>query len=89
MISLNVVERSLLHLIASVIVGENENNTEPDALKEWKINIFKIIDTRLSFYSLNTHILPLNRNLKRGIQDFYINYVLVQADKAANNVLAV
>ena len=30
----------------------------PDALKEWKINIFKIIDTRISFYSRNTHILP-------------------------------
>ena len=24
-------------------------NVEPDALKEWKINIFKIIDTRISF----------------------------------------
>ena len=31
-------------------------NVEPDALKEWKINIFKIIDTRISFYSCNTHI---------------------------------
>ena len=29
-------------------------NVEPDALKEWKINIFKIIDTRISFYSRNT-----------------------------------
>ena len=27
-------------------------NVEPDALKEWKINIFKIIDIRISFYSL-------------------------------------
>ena len=27
------------------------DNVEPDALKEWKINIFKIIDTRISFYS--------------------------------------
>ena len=25
-------------------------NDEPGALKEWKINIFKIIDTRISFY---------------------------------------
>ena len=38
-------------------------NVEPVALKEWKINIFKIIDTRLSFYSRNTHLLPLNPNL--------------------------
>ena len=29
---------------------------EPDALKEWKLNIFKIIDTRISFYSRNTHL---------------------------------
>ena len=33
-------------------------NVEPDALKEWKIIIFKIIDTRIVFYSRNTHILP-------------------------------
>ena len=36
---------------------------EPDALKEWKINIFKIIDTPTSFYSRNSHLLPLNLNL--------------------------
>ena len=34
-------------------------NVEPDALKECKIIIFKIIDTRISFYSRNTHLLPL------------------------------
>ena len=33
-------------------------NVEPDALKEWKINIFKTIDNRVSFYSRNTHLLP-------------------------------
>ena len=33
-------------------------NVGPEALKEWKINIFKIIDTRISFYSRNTHLLP-------------------------------
>ena len=33
-------------------------NVEPDALMEWKINIFKIIDTRISFYSRYTHLLP-------------------------------
>ena len=41
---------------------KRENN-EPDALKEWKINIFKIIDTRISFYSRYTHPLPLNINI--------------------------
>ena len=33
-------------------------SVEPDTLKEWKINIFKIIDTRISFYSRNTHFYP-------------------------------
>ena len=71
-----------------------QENVEPDALKEWKINIFKIIDTRISFYSRNTHLLPPKpkssfRHLKRGIQDFHMNYVFVPADKAANNVVVV
>ena len=38
-------------------------NFEPDALKEWKIYIFKIVDTPISFYSRNTHLLPPNLNL--------------------------
>ena len=64
---------------------------EPDAFKEWNTNISKIIDSRISFYSRNTHLLPPKakssfRNLKRGIQDFHMNYVLVLADKAASNV---
>ena len=33
-------------------------NVEPDALNKWKTNILKIIDTRISFYSCNTHLLP-------------------------------
>ena len=69
-------------------------NVEPDALKVWKINIFKIINTRISFYSRNTHLLPPKpkssfSHLKRGIQDFHMSYVLVPADKAANNVVVV
>ena len=91
-ISLNVVERSQLLEMTIVIVGANRKM--PDALKECKINIFKIIDTRISFYSRNTHLLPpkpksSQRHLKRGIQDFHMNYVLVPADKAANNVVVV
>ena len=58
------------------------------------LNIFKIIDTRISFYSRNTHLLPPKpkssfRHLKQGIQDFHMNYVLVPADKAANNAVVV
>ena len=63
-------------------------------MKEWKINIFKIIDTRISFYSRNTHFLPPKSkssfpHIKRCIQDFHINYVLVPSDKAVNNVVVV
>ena len=58
------------------------------------MNIFKIIDTRISFNSHNTHRLPPKpkssfRHFKRGIHDFHMNYVFVPADKAANNVVVV
>ena len=46
------------------------------------------------FYSQNTNLLPPKtklsfRHLKQGIQEFYRKYVLVPADKAANNVVVV
>ena len=89
LISLNVVERSLYDFSYRWCKRENVG---PDALKEWKI--FKFIDTHFSFYSCNTHLLPPKpkssfRYLKRGIQDCHMNYVLVPADKAANNVVVV
>ena len=57
-------------------------------------NIFKIIDTRISFYSHDTHLLPPKSesfflHFKQGIQDFHMNYVLVPAEKAANNDVVV
>ena len=69
-----------------------QENVEPGALKEWKINIFKIINTRISFYFGNTHFLPPKLkfsfpHLKRGIKDFHMNNILFTADKAANNVV--
>ena len=69
-------------------------NVECDALKKWNINIFRIIETCISFYSRNTHLLPPKskssfRHLKRGIHDFHMNYVSVPADIAANNVVVV
>ena len=47
---------------------------EPDALKERKVSIFKIVDQRIKFYSQNTNLLPPKpkstfRHLKQGIQD--------------------
>ena len=59
-----------------------------------EISSFKIIDTHISFYSRNTHLLPPKPkssfcHLKRGIQVFHMNYILLPADKAANNVVVV
>ena len=75
-------------------IHDKRENVEPGALKEWMINIFKIIDTLISFSSHNIHLLPPKpkssfRHLIQGIQDFHMNYVLVPADKAANNVVVV
>ena len=67
---------------------------EPDALMEWKVSIFKIVDKLIKFYSQNTNLLPPKpkstfRHLKQGIQDFHRKYVLVPANKAANNVVVI
>ena len=52
------------------------------------------MDKRIQFYSQNTYLLPPKpkssfRHLKQGIQEFHRKYVLVPADKAANNVVVV
>ena len=49
---------------------------------------------RIKFYSQNTNLLPPKpkssfRHLKKGILEFHRKYVLVPADKAANNVVVV
>ena len=67
-------------------------HVECDALKDWKLNIFKIIDRRISFHSQNTNTLPCKpkisfRYLKSGVEEFHRKFVLVPADKAANNVV--
>lgn len=69
-------------------------DVESEALKNWKFTIFKIIDKRIQFYSHNSNLLPPKpkssfRHLKRGIQEFHGKYVLVPADKAANNAVVV
>ena len=69
-------------------------HVECDAFKDWKLNIFKIIDRRISFYSHNTNMLPRKRKisyryLKSGIEEFPSKFVLVPADKAANNAVVV
>ena len=67
---------------------------EPNALKEWKVSISKIVDQSTIFYSQNTNLLPTKpkstfRHLKQGIQDFHRKYVFVPANTAANNVVVV
>ena len=61
-----------------------------------EVSIFKIVDQRIKFYSQNASLLPpkpksTSRHLKQGIQDFHTcrKYVLVPADKAANNIVVV
>ena len=67
---------------------------EDNALQEWKRSIFTIVDKRIQFSSQNTNRLTPKpkssfRHLKQGIQEFHRKYVLVPADKAANNVVVV
>ena len=57
------------------------------ALKTWKVNIFKIVDKRIKFYSQKNNLLPPKpkstfRHLQHGIQEFHRKYVLCPADKA-------
>ena len=69
-------------------------NADPNALTSWKRNIFNIVDSRIKFYKSNVHLLPpkpkfILRNLKKEIQEFHSKYVLVPADKAANNIIII
>ena len=70
------------------------DGVEDGALKAWKRSIFTIVDKRIQLSSQNANILPPKpkssfRHLKQGIQEFHRKYVLVPADKAANNVVVV
>ena len=52
------------------------------------------VDRSISFNSQNTDMLPRKPEisyhyLKSGIQEFHWKYVLILADKAANNVVVV
>ena len=63
-------------------------------MKESKLSIFNNLDKQVKFYSHNTNLLPLKpkfsfRHLKQSIQEFHRKYVLVLADKVANNLVVV
>ena len=52
--------------------------------------VFSILWINVLSFILKTQIsYLLNQNLKQGIQEFHRKYVLVPADKAANNVVVV
>ena len=73
---------------------EHLQHVESNVLNSWKLNIFKVIDGRISFYSNNLDLLPPKpkftfRHVKKGIQEFHRRFVLAPADKAANNVVVV
>ena len=66
-------------------------HVKSNALNRWKLNIFKIIDGRISFYCNNLDLLPPKpkftfRHLKKGIQKFYRRFVLAPEDKAAGRL---
>ena len=52
------------------------------------------MDKRINFCSHNTNLLPpkpksSSRHSKQGVQEYHRKYVLVPADKAANNIVVV
>ena len=46
-----------VNFIKYILSGKREY-IEPNALKEWKGSILKIVDQRIKFYSQNTNLLP-------------------------------
>ena len=56
--------------------------------------MLNIADSRISFYCNNLDILPpkikfIFSNLKKGVQEFHLKFVLASAYKAASHVVSV
>ena len=71
-----------------------KEDADPNALNNWKKAIMSIISTRIKFYQSNPHLLPPQPKvsvhaLKHSLKQFHSNFVLVPADKAANNIIIV
>ena len=67
---------------------------DSNSLSLWKKRILEIMNTRIMFYDTNPSLLPPKpnfsiRTLKSGLRDFHSKFVLVPADKAANNIIIV
>ena len=72
----------------------NGEHVEYNALNTWKLNIFNIIDSRISFYSNILDLLTSKpkftfRNLKKMDQEFNRKFVLAPVDKTVYNVVGV
>ena len=69
-------------------------NVSTNALSKWKEMVSKIIEQRINFYRNNPEHLPKSPiitayKIKHIIKKFHSQYVLVPADKAANNIIIV
>ena len=70
-------------------------HVESNALNNWKLKIFKIINERVLFYSNNLDLLPPKPKLsfrylkqgKQGIQEFHRKYVLAPAEKDERSIV--
>ena len=77
-----------------LLVTRQNDNHSPGPGPERLVSSSHQRSELIKFYSQNTNLLPPKpkstfRHLKQGIQDFHRKYVLVPADKAANNVVVV
>ena len=67
---------------------------DTNSLSLWKKRILEIMNTRIMFYDSNPSSLPPKpnisiRTLRTVLRDFHSKFVLVPADKAANNIIIV
>lgn len=67
---------------------------DSNSLSNWQKQILRVINTRIKFYNANPSLLPPKPKfsinyLRKGIKHFHDQFVLVPADKAANNVIIV
>ena len=69
-------------------------NTDMDALNDWKKFIFDKVKQRIEFYSTNPNLLPPNPtysllDLKQDLIELHQKYIFAPADKASNNIIII
>ena len=69
-----------------------QESVECNAMKEWKLSMFNIVDKRIKLYSQNTNLLPPKpkssfRHLKQGIQEFHRKYDWFQQTRLHTTLL--